>query len=1053
MNKKTKRHIENFESLNGGIVLYLPFNGNANDESGNEHTTVVNGATLTTDRFGNANKAYRFASPSHIKVKTSSLLEIGTNDYTITAWVKADQLGGAMRILSHGSWNCLDAGYMMRIHTDHKLLQHFACSFDPCIHETHLGNSNLNIGLWYFVAGTVKRGFGMSLYINGALDSFVANANSCDITTSDDILIGYGDSQNVEQFFGSIDEVRVYNRTLSDLEIMNLAQDSSDFSLAPTNLPTQIPTFLPTYTPEPLTDKLYAVFSVEVYNKDEDDQVLFEANGYSKRVPKGWGILCDSNDLNVIGEGFYAKAYNSSLLNKVVVTFRGSDNLFTVEGLWDWFDDNPKLSIGLVPAQYAFSTQFIDQLKDKYHLNMNDVSFTGHSLGGFLAQLATATYNRPAVVFDSPGAKRVIDDPDHNFDYKSQDIKYLIQCYNAAPDLVNVASGDHFEHVTRLFPKYNPSSLLFTLQQHNMNNLLIQFNEYGFPNISADMTNYWENNLDGNNNERNWPYFEASISWFDTSLRINNYLNNVFFKNYNQNPYYWELIWNTSPNIDSLIFPSTANRKFLISKVLGGTTDGYELYIRGITIVGDNSGNKFFGGTNYKDTMSGGNGDDEYWPFSGMDVITDSGGSNTYYFYTHNMRGTTQINDQDKIGSIKFVNIGCSIGKIYSVDEGASDIFSFFPVFDNACDLKKYSSGVIGPLFNDNPINHKNDIILFKYSSSDLIISYNNNDFSDANRDKISITDFTEGDFNIYTNSNAQNDNTYVAVGGDYNDQFMCNESQDSILAGLSGTNTYFIPLQNQFSCSIISNDDSSNVYRFKSSNVERLLSEKTESERLLNTIGSINIFGSKNKDIIDLSDVGLNDLSSLSYQKSLNGTTLELPGGLSINLDNTDTFLITDGDGIAFYNSSSKSYTTNLTDIGINTTQINNVLSSAPEIYSITYPPTLTPLVEPSDQPSTDPTTQPSIQPSVRPSDQPSIQPTAQPSIHPSNNSTTENNQEDQLQENVDMELLAIAIAGIAILGVTSYSVYARYHNMWPFGDEVNLAKIFVSGDDVEIN
>ena len=46
-------------NLDSGLVAHYPFNGNANDESGN-------GATLTTDRFGNANKAYSFDGVKNI---------------------------------------------------------------------------------------------------------------------------------------------------------------------------------------------------------------------------------------------------------------------------------------------------------------------------------------------------------------------------------------------------------------------------------------------------------------------------------------------------------------------------------------------------------------------------------------------------------------------------------------------------------------------------------------------------------------------------------------------------------------------------------------------------------------------------------------------------------------------------------------------------------------------------------------------------------------------------------------------------------------------------
>ena len=49
-----------FADLSDGLVAYYPFNGNADDESGNGNHGTVNGATLTIDRFGNENSAYSF---------------------------------------------------------------------------------------------------------------------------------------------------------------------------------------------------------------------------------------------------------------------------------------------------------------------------------------------------------------------------------------------------------------------------------------------------------------------------------------------------------------------------------------------------------------------------------------------------------------------------------------------------------------------------------------------------------------------------------------------------------------------------------------------------------------------------------------------------------------------------------------------------------------------------------------------------------------------------------------------------------------------------------
>ncbi|TGO02513.1 hypothetical protein PN36_23830 [Candidatus Thiomargarita nelsonii] len=46
--------------LSDGLVAYYPFDGNAQDASGNGNHGTVNGATLTEDRFGSADSAYEF---------------------------------------------------------------------------------------------------------------------------------------------------------------------------------------------------------------------------------------------------------------------------------------------------------------------------------------------------------------------------------------------------------------------------------------------------------------------------------------------------------------------------------------------------------------------------------------------------------------------------------------------------------------------------------------------------------------------------------------------------------------------------------------------------------------------------------------------------------------------------------------------------------------------------------------------------------------------------------------------------------------------------------
>ncbi len=42
------------------LIAWYPYNGNAIDASGNGNNGIVNGATLTNDRFGNSNSTYNF---------------------------------------------------------------------------------------------------------------------------------------------------------------------------------------------------------------------------------------------------------------------------------------------------------------------------------------------------------------------------------------------------------------------------------------------------------------------------------------------------------------------------------------------------------------------------------------------------------------------------------------------------------------------------------------------------------------------------------------------------------------------------------------------------------------------------------------------------------------------------------------------------------------------------------------------------------------------------------------------------------------------------------
>lgn len=76
-------------SLVNGLVAYYPFCGNANDQSGNGLNGVVNGAILTSDRFGNSNSAYVFDGNSKIRCAFSNQFSPDASDnYSFSFWAE-----------------------------------------------------------------------------------------------------------------------------------------------------------------------------------------------------------------------------------------------------------------------------------------------------------------------------------------------------------------------------------------------------------------------------------------------------------------------------------------------------------------------------------------------------------------------------------------------------------------------------------------------------------------------------------------------------------------------------------------------------------------------------------------------------------------------------------------------------------------------------------------------------------------------------------------------------------------------------------------------------
>ncbi len=103
-------------SLSTGLVGYWPFCGNANDVSGNGNNGELNGATLATDRFGNARNAYSFDGV-YDWIQTLPNSQFTVNNLTLNVWVSVAVNNSAQFIVngnnSSAAWaiSCNNLGF------------------------------------------------------------------------------------------------------------------------------------------------------------------------------------------------------------------------------------------------------------------------------------------------------------------------------------------------------------------------------------------------------------------------------------------------------------------------------------------------------------------------------------------------------------------------------------------------------------------------------------------------------------------------------------------------------------------------------------------------------------------------------------------------------------------------------------------------------------------------------------------------------------------------------------------------------------------------------
>jgi hypothetical protein len=210
-------------SLNDGLVAYYPFNGNANDESGNNKNGIVDSATLTSDRFGNNIKAYKFTPSStfnpSIKANYSN-----SQDFSISFFAKPTEL------LSDrvSQWILMITGinstFEFLVIKDTLVFRNFDRG-NSLINFDIFSTRNISNNNYYHICVTSNNN-STKLLLNG--NYMKESTKSILPISTGEITIGKHDffiPSSLNAFVGVIDDVRVYNRALTQEEITWLANN------------------------------------------------------------------------------------------------------------------------------------------------------------------------------------------------------------------------------------------------------------------------------------------------------------------------------------------------------------------------------------------------------------------------------------------------------------------------------------------------------------------------------------------------------------------------------------------------------------------------------------------------------------------------------------------------------------------------------------------------------------------------------------------------------------------------------------------------------------
>jgi gliding motility-associated-like protein len=228
-------------NLTSGLQLYLPFNGNALDASGNGNNAIINGPVLTTDQYGNANSAYQFDGINDfMEIANNASINLGTGLSLVAKVYPTGFYNGTCQgnaIFQKGNTDFLPGWYTLRYSDqpyDNSCFNYSPNFENFNMHVQVLGSFPFGTSVgsagappyiqqnnWYCVVATWDND-SIRLYINGVLTCKYFSPIPIG-SNNDNLFIGKMNNPTFPYWLhGKLDELRIYNRAINQAEIDSL---------------------------------------------------------------------------------------------------------------------------------------------------------------------------------------------------------------------------------------------------------------------------------------------------------------------------------------------------------------------------------------------------------------------------------------------------------------------------------------------------------------------------------------------------------------------------------------------------------------------------------------------------------------------------------------------------------------------------------------------------------------------------------------------------------------------------------------------------------------